>query len=63
MKTGHGYTEEQLFIKFTKDARYQGGDCYTICFFGHTLYNSCTGKLFEEWKKCFVHRDERYYYS
>ena len=63
MKTGHGYTESQLFAKFSKDARFLGGGCYTISFFGRTLYNSETDKLFEEWKGYFVHRDGKYYYS
>jgi hypothetical protein len=63
MKTHNGYTEDQLFNKFSKDARFQGGGCYTISFFGQLLFNSCTSKLFQEWKKCFQHRAGRYYYS
>jgi hypothetical protein len=63
MKTHNGYTEAQMFQKFSKDARYLGGDCYSISFFGHTLYNSETDILFNEWKACFRKRQGKYYYS
>jgi hypothetical protein len=63
MKTGRGYTENELFTKFSKDARFLGGGCYVISWFGRAIYNTCTGKLLQEWKACFVKRRGRYYYS
>lgn len=58
-----GYTEEQLFDKFTRTARYLGGGCYTISFFGTTLHEICTLRLKEKWMSCFTKKNGRYYYS
>jgi hypothetical protein len=65
MKTtaNKGYNEDQIFAKFCKDARFLGGGCYSISWFGHDIFNTCTGKLFQLWKACFVKRQGRYYYS
>jgi hypothetical protein len=58
-----GFTEDEMFKKFTQQARYVGGDCYTINYMGKALYNSCTLKLREEWQSCFVKRKGRYFYN
>lgn len=62
MKTD-GFTEDQMMDKFSRNARYQGGGCYSISFFGRTLYDTCTLKLREKWQACFIKRNGRYFYN
>lgn len=57
-----GFSEEEMMQKFTQQARFLGGDCYTINFMGKGIYNSCTLKLREEWQKCFKKRGGRFFY-
>lgn len=63
MSEAEGFTEDQLFDKFSEDARYVGGGCYRINYFGQEIFDSDTSDLFEKYKKCFVRRKDRYYYK
>ena len=58
-----GFTEDEMFEKFSKQAQYMGGDCYCISYMGKNLFNSCTLKLREDWQGRFKKRKGRYFYK
>jgi hypothetical protein len=58
-----GFTEEELFNKFSENARFIGGGCYRIMFMNREIYANDTLDLFENWKDCFIKREGRYFYK
>lgn len=58
-----GFTHDQIFAKFSKNARYMGGGCYRINFFNKEIFDTDTHTLFEKYLKCFKKRKGLYYYS
>lgn len=58
-----GFTEDEMFEKFSQQARYVGGGCYRINFMGEQIFDSCTLKLREKWESRFKKRKGRFFYK
>lgn len=62
MKKDKGFTNDELFEKFTKEAKFVGGGCYRINFFGQEIFDICTLELRKKYEACFIKRGDKYYY-